>query len=358
MNSITLCYITKNAGDTIEDSIKSALDCVDEIIVGDTGSNDDTVYRVKNMGAKVINIDFNNDFSYARNQVIKEVKTDWILFLDADEKLNIDSVSLIKNLNPTKNIGGYNCKILNYYSYHSIYEYEGIYCRLFRNDDSIKYIYPIHEQILPSIIKRGYKILNSDIVIEHYGYSSPGLRRKKLERNLNIIENALKNGKDEYLLFHKGHVLYEMGYEEKARNVFETVNYKKLDSVTQSLFLYEYAYLLYKFGNIEKSLEMINSLLKIDKTNYRGRYLYALIMYENNRFNEAFDILISIEKDLLEGKRDLYGIYPDIGDIWFRIGVCALRSGRHQIGLEYIRKSANKGYKEAGELLRRMRMYA
>ncbi|MHB8146865.1 MAG: glycosyltransferase family 2 protein, partial [Vulcanimicrobiaceae bacterium] len=84
---ISLCMIVKNEERFLAQCLRSVADAVDEIIVVDTGSTDGTIEIAKSFGATVIERDWRNDFSWARNESIKPATRRWILFLDADEEL-------------------------------------------------------------------------------------------------------------------------------------------------------------------------------------------------------------------------------------------------------------------------------
>ncbi len=82
---ISACTIAKNEENTIPLSIDSYKYFVDEIIVVDTGSSDNTVKVAKEHGAHVYHYEWNNDFAAAKNAALDRATGDWIIFLDADE---------------------------------------------------------------------------------------------------------------------------------------------------------------------------------------------------------------------------------------------------------------------------------
>ena len=84
---ISVFIIAFNEADRISFAINSVKDWVDEVIVVDSGSNDDTVGIAKKLGAKVI---FNEWDGYGPQKVFGEglCKNDWILNLDADEEVS------------------------------------------------------------------------------------------------------------------------------------------------------------------------------------------------------------------------------------------------------------------------------
>ena len=65
MKKISLCMIVRNESSCLENCLKSAKDCVDEIIIVDTGSTDNTVEIAKKFTEKVYFFEWQNDFSLA-----------------------------------------------------------------------------------------------------------------------------------------------------------------------------------------------------------------------------------------------------------------------------------------------------
>src|SRR3989344_2216190 len=88
---ITAIVLTKNEERNIVDCIESLLWC-DEILVIDDNSEDKTVQiveKLKNDKVKVIIHPLNNDFSKQRNFALREAKQEWVLFVDADERVSL-----------------------------------------------------------------------------------------------------------------------------------------------------------------------------------------------------------------------------------------------------------------------------
>ena len=82
---ISACYIVRNEAAKLERSLASLEGAVDEIIVVDTGSSDDTVKIAEAHGAQVFHFPWQDDFSAARNVSLSKATGDWILVVDADE---------------------------------------------------------------------------------------------------------------------------------------------------------------------------------------------------------------------------------------------------------------------------------
>ena len=86
--------IVKDEAATLPDCLASLHGIVDEIVVYDTGSTDDTVTIARTAGARVIQGYWDNDFARARNAALDLTRADWILVIDADERLTGDTTAL------------------------------------------------------------------------------------------------------------------------------------------------------------------------------------------------------------------------------------------------------------------------
>nr|WP_300313127.1 glycosyltransferase family 2 protein [Halomonas sp.] len=97
MNPITGIIITLNEQDNIQDAIASLRPVCDEIIVVDSGSQDDTVALAEAAGARVIHQSYLGD-GPQKAFAVPQASHDWIFALDADERLDADAVEVIDQL--------------------------------------------------------------------------------------------------------------------------------------------------------------------------------------------------------------------------------------------------------------------
>ena len=87
---IALVMIVRNEAESIARCLLSAQGAVDEMIVLDTGSTDATISIARDLGAKVFEWAWRDDFAAARNMALSHATADWCLVLDADEWLLCD----------------------------------------------------------------------------------------------------------------------------------------------------------------------------------------------------------------------------------------------------------------------------
>src|SRR5207237_5811998 len=88
MTGITATIITFNEEARIAEAIAS-LSCCDEIVVVDSGSTDKTRDLARRLGARVIEHEWKG-YSRPKNFAEEQAAYDWILSVDADERVSIE----------------------------------------------------------------------------------------------------------------------------------------------------------------------------------------------------------------------------------------------------------------------------
>jgi len=97
MLRVSVVIITFNEESNIVDCIRSAQQISDDIIVVDSGSNDNTVALARQNGAKTFCIEWQG-YGYSRNFGARHSLHEWIFALDADERITPALASSINNL--------------------------------------------------------------------------------------------------------------------------------------------------------------------------------------------------------------------------------------------------------------------
>jgi hypothetical protein len=86
--TIACCLIVRDAEGTIEATLASVAPWVDELIVVDTGSVDETVAICQGWTDRIYHFDWVDSFASARQYAYDQATADWIMHLDADDVLN------------------------------------------------------------------------------------------------------------------------------------------------------------------------------------------------------------------------------------------------------------------------------
>lgn len=212
MQTISLCMIVKDEEGVLARCLKSVSGAVDEIVIVDTGSSDRTREIAREMGAKVFEFVWIDDFSAARNASFSYATMDYILWLDADDILPGDQC---KKLAALKNgmDGSVDAYMLPYclsFDENGQPTFNYYRERLLKRAAGFVWEGAVHECIAP----RG-KISYVDIRIYH-----KKMRPSESDRNLRIYEGLLRGGRilNPREKFYYGSELYfHRRYEEADR---------------------------------------------------------------------------------------------------------------------------------------------
>lgn len=291
--TLSLCMIVKNEEKYIAKSIDSVKDIVNEIVIVDTGSTDSTLDILKNYNVKLYNYKWENDFASARNFAINKIKSDWILFLDADEILDEASKdNLINYVNTTKLDGChfivYNYRAENQNDFTIHYAF-----RLFRNNKGYYYKGKIHEQIFNDKYRNiTSRFSNEEIILHHYGYSVEVLEKKdKRSRNIPILLEALKeNPKDSFNLFNLGNEYLAQNDVNTALYHYE-LSYSNLDLAKHYSvhLLYRMAVCYQYIKKYDYAIRFVEEGLQRFSPNVDFEYLKGCLFLDTKRYTLAID---------------------------------------------------------------------
>lgn len=190
MPTLALSMIVKNAASDLPDCLESVRGIADEIVVADTGSTDRSVEIGRRAGAKLLSIPWQNHFANARNRSLAEVTADWVLMMDADERLDPSARQCLPRLIAREGVAGYQVTIRNYVlnpsqkiwdrtsrpndsgyepakQYPAFIDHENV--RLFRRDPRIYFTGRVHETVGWRIRDTGGKLGTADFCIHHFG---------------------------------------------------------------------------------------------------------------------------------------------------------------------------------------------
>lgn len=98
MATISLCMIVKNEEKVLARCLESVRDAVDEIIIVDTGSMDNTKEIARTYTDKIYDFDWIDDFSAARNFSFSKAEKDFVMWLDADDVITAENLKLLMKL--------------------------------------------------------------------------------------------------------------------------------------------------------------------------------------------------------------------------------------------------------------------
>ena len=221
---VSLCMIVRDSSRTLAACLGSVRPFVDEIIVVDTGSKDDTVAIAREFGARVREFPWCDDFSAARNESLRDATSGWIFWMDADD--TIDEANgrelreLLRKPHQSSTMGFVMQVHCPSGSAPSPYATPTAvdHVKLFRNDPRIRFSGRIHEQLLPSIRRLQGEVVWTELFVCHSGSDTSAAGRiLKRERDLRILKLELEDDPDStFTLFNIGMTLLDAGRAEEA----------------------------------------------------------------------------------------------------------------------------------------------
>ncbi|UIO42436.1 glycosyltransferase [Brevibacillus brevis] len=226
---ISLCMIVKNEEECLHKCMESVKDLVDEMIIVDTGSTDNTVEICKSFGAVVHSYEWQDNFAEARNFGLEKATGDWILWMDADEEMNKEDSKNLKELLRGQEDSLFYIHLINYIG-DEINEDDAFHIahsRLFRNGIGFRFHFPIHEtlnveEVLPNLTE-DLHIQILPVRIYHYGYMNECTGRKnKFERNIGLLMKELE--KEDHSPWIEYHLASEFSRIQEHEKTFKFVN--------------------------------------------------------------------------------------------------------------------------------------
>ena len=176
----SVVIITKNEEANIVDCIQSALQVSNDIIVVDSGSSDNTVQLALDCGAKIVHVIWSS-FGNARNAGADAAENNWVLALDADERLSDQLAASIKRLNLQNPSTIYGFKRQSYLVDKKIrfgdWGRDKVF-RIYHRKMTSWNLFPVHESLIINLVKR--RMINGNL--EHFILKTSDWNKDKLIR--------------------------------------------------------------------------------------------------------------------------------------------------------------------------------
>lgn len=207
MNKLSACLIVKNEKDHIRD-VLSSLSGIDEIVVVDTGSIDNTAELAREFTDKVFtDYAWNDDFAEARNYALLKCTGDWVLSIDGDEVLEPGGIEKIRRIIKEAKADQLHFSVemtaKGTGAKHNL-------PRIIRNDGSVGWRGAAHETLFP--VQRNL----TDVTIT-YGYSTA--HALDPDRMMRILAKAVnsKEGTPRDLYYYAREFWYRRNYAQAER---------------------------------------------------------------------------------------------------------------------------------------------
>jgi tetratricopeptide (TPR) repeat protein len=363
--SISLCMIVKDEEEFLGDCLQSVQGLVDEIIVCDTGSADNTKLIAEQHGARVYDIPWENDFAKARKQSFDRATSEWILWLDADERLTPDSHAAIKEAVRSDAENAYFLRIRNYADASGLDYFIHFLPRLFRNGEDVQIQGAIHECVVFDHLAKDGHIGALDAEIVHLGYAAKIVQdRRKVDRNIDILKRQIEqNPQDAFAHHNLGGMYRDIGLHNQAISEFkEALKYAQGNETYYPVLNLRMASSYEALAQYDEGIRHCRETLRYEPQNCEAHYILGQCMLAKGESQQAaaafaaalacpesfslstvdvttrgykgeFGLALALMQqqryaEALVHARRAAELNPNVGRIWNGVGFCAIESGR------------------------------
>jgi len=336
---LSLCMIVRDSARTLPACLESIRPWVDEMVIVDTGSVDETPRIVESFGGRLFHFPWCDDFSAARNESLRHARGDWLFWMDSDDTIPPECGRQLRGLIDREvppNVLGF---VVQVHCPGGSEEGDGEsdvtavdHVKLFRNRPDLRFDGRIHEQILPAIRRLGGEVAWTDLYVVHSGSDqSRAAQEKKRQRDLRLLELELAERPEHpFTLFNLGmtHV-HGSRFDEAADYLRRGIARSGPD---ESHLRKAYALLVYaemRLNHHEAALEACGRGRAMFPGDAELRFRQGVLLHELGRLEEArqayLDVLdnreerhfASVDRGLagFKARQNLAVVASDMGDL-------------------------------------------
>jgi glycosyltransferase involved in cell wall biosynthesis len=302
--SVSLLMIVRNEERQLDDCLRNVASLFDEIVIVDTGSQDDTRRIAGRFTPFVYDFPWCDDFSAARNEALRRSHGDWLFWLDADDRIEGENIERLRRL--LASLEDERRVYLMNTACSSQFACEGqsliTHPRLFRRHPEIAWQGRVHEQLRPEPSTLGYKFASSDVLIQHLGYADGPALKRKLNRDLRLLRmDYAVDPTDLRTLLHLGMAYFNLGRANDSRYFLRQViaNTKQRCDHLRQVYC-ALATIEMHECKLNEALAVLDQGLALFPTGEYLMYLRADCLYELDRFAEAQATLLRLLNNPVE----------------------------------------------------------
>ncbi len=191
---ISLCMIVRDEAAMLPDFLEAARGVWDELVAVDTGSLDATPALLAGAGATVLARPWDGDFAAARNFGLERARGDWLLVLDADERVSPELSADLRRAAADASCGAASLAVVNELPHG--HRRRSRLLRMFRNGAGIRFRHAIHEDagddVAAFLTRTGLRRADLAGPLLHLGYARDhAATRRKRERDVGLLRRTL-----------------------------------------------------------------------------------------------------------------------------------------------------------------------
>ena len=336
---LSLCMIVRDSAGTLRPCLESIRRWVDEMVIVDTGSRDETPRIVEELGGRLFHFPWCDDFAAARNESLRHARGDWLFWMDSDDTIPEECGRQLRELverDSDPSILGFVMQVHcpgggeNGDRENDVTVVDHV--KLIRNRADLRFEGRIHEQILPAIRRAGGTVAWTDMYVVHSGSDpSPEAQERKRRRDLHLLHLELREWPGHpFTLFNLGMTYVDGGnFEEAEAFLKRSIDHSSPD---ESHLRKAYALLVYaqmQQGRQEEALATSRRGREFFPQDVELRFREGVTLHELGRLAEAariyHDVLSnpderhfnSIDRGLtgFKARQNLAVVYTEMGEL-------------------------------------------
>jgi glycosyltransferase involved in cell wall biosynthesis len=192
---LSLCMIVRDEAAMLPGFLSAVAGLWDELVVADTGSRDGSADLILAAGGQVVDFPWCDDFAAARNASLSAATGRWIIYLDADERVDRELASALRRMVHADRTAGAATIVMR----NELPEggrRESRLLRCFRNVPEIRFRHRIHEDVADDVAawlpRHGLEMRHLPGGVDHLGYvRATAAARDKKARDVRLLHAAL-----------------------------------------------------------------------------------------------------------------------------------------------------------------------
>ena len=292
---LSLCMIVRDSARTLPGCLRGIRPWVDEIVIIDTGSNDNTPQIAESFGSRLFHYPWPDSFAQARNESLRHARGEWLFWMDSDDTITEDCGRRLRALaygSHDPNVLGYviqvHCPGRDEDGTQSVTAVDHV--KLFRNRSDLRFEYRIHEQILPAIRRAEGEVAWTELYVVHSGSDpSPEAQARKRDRDFRLLHKELSERSDHpFTLFNLGMTHCDAGQFAQARHYLKRsiVNSQPSESHLRKA----YALLIYsqmQLKRLDEAEATCRAALELFPLDDELRFRFGVLLHELGQFEES-----------------------------------------------------------------------
>ncbi len=328
---LSLCMIVRDSSRTLAASLESIRPWVDELVVVDTGSQDETCEIAKSYGARLFHFPWCDSFAAARNESLRYAQGQWIFWMDSDDTIDEANGRKLRELSklplgqsPMAYVMQVHCPGSGNQSRQEVTVVDHI--KLFRNLPELRFEFRIHEQVLPAIRRLEGQVAWTDVFVVHSGSDrSDEGRQRKQQRDLRLLELELNDRPNHpFTLFNLGMTYGDMNRHQEAIGAIKLC--LKVSSAEESHVRKAYALLVGSLASLElfdDAWQSCNRGLELFPDDVELQFRKGLVAHRRGQL----DIAVEAYRTALSGSKERHFSSIDRGITGYK--------ARHNLAIVY-----------------------